>query len=84
MFITFENTSPFTKKGENLYKEYWKEFQIMAGKESEKAESHIQRYNVEYFPINVLEHVELLRETGFSMVEIFWYSYMQSGYVCIK
>jgi len=84
MFVTFENTRPLTQKGERLYKDYWKQFQIQAGKEEKKAESHIQRFDVEYFPISVIDHIELLKKTGFRTVELFWYSYMQSGYVCIK
>ena len=84
MFITFENTRPLTKDGESLYKDYWKKFQIKAGKDEEKAELHIQRYDVEYFPISIIDHIDLLKKTGFRVVELFWYSYMQSGYVCIK
>jgi tRNA (cmo5U34)-methyltransferase len=83
LYITFENTSPLTREGERLYKEYWKRFQIDAGKDEAAAQRHMDRYNVEYFPINVLEHLETLRSTGFAAVELFWYAYMQSGYLCI-
>jgi tRNA (cmo5U34)-methyltransferase len=84
LFITFENTSPLTHEGERIYKEYWRRFQIDAGKSEQAAESHMARYGVEYFPINVLEHIESLRGAGFAAVELFWYSYMQSGYLCVK
>jgi tRNA (cmo5U34)-methyltransferase len=84
LYITFENTSPLTHEGERLYKEYWRRFQIDAGKDEAAAQRHMDRYNVEYFPINVLEHLETLRSTGFAAVELFWYAYMQSGYLCIK
>jgi tRNA (cmo5U34)-methyltransferase len=84
LFLTFENTSPLTEKGERLYKEYWKKFQIDAGKDEGAAQRHMDRYNVEYFPISVLEHIEALRSAGFAAVELFWYTYMQSGYLCIK
>jgi len=47
-------------------------------------ENHLKRFNVEYFPINIEEHLSLLRKSGFSVVEMFWYSYMQAGFYCIK
>jgi tRNA (cmo5U34)-methyltransferase len=84
LFITFENTSPLTKEGEKLYKEYWRRFQVEAGKDEETARRHVDRYGVEFFPINTLEHIEGLRAAGFSVVELFWYSYMQSGYLCVR
>jgi tRNA (cmo5U34)-methyltransferase len=84
LFFTFENTRPLTAEGEEVFKAYWKEFQIRAGKSPDQAEAHIRRYDVEYFPITTLEHINLLKSTGFSIVELFWYSYMQSGYLCIK
>lgn len=84
LFLTFENTRALTAKGEEVYKNYWKHFQIDSGKDPVKAEAHILRYGVEYFPISVLDHIDLLRRIGFATVELFWYSYMQSGYLCIK
>jgi len=44
----------------------------------------MQRFDVEYFPINIEEHLKLLRKTGFRIVELFWYSYMQAGFYGIK
>ncbi|HEX3014535.1 MAG TPA: class I SAM-dependent methyltransferase [Methanobacterium sp.] len=84
IYITFENICPLTEKGTEIGKEYWKKFQISKGKTVEDAENHIKRFDVEYFPITVEEHLSLLRKSGFSVVEIFWYSYMQAGFYCIK
>ena len=84
VYITFENIRPLTEKGIEIGKEYWKKFQISKGKTVEEAENHIKRFDVEYFPITIEEHISLLREIGFSVVEIFWYSYMQAGFYCIK
>jgi tRNA (cmo5U34)-methyltransferase len=84
LFISFENTRPLTAEGEVLFKEYWKRFQVDAGKSEEAARRHMDRYGVEYFPITVPEHIECLRAAGFSTVELLWYSYMQSGYLCIR
>ncbi|MDP4143843.1 MAG: class I SAM-dependent methyltransferase [Bacillota bacterium] len=84
IYITFENIRPFTVVGTNNGKEYWKQFQISCGKTSLEAEKHMDRFGVEYFPITVEEHLSLLRKSGFKVVELFWYSYMQAGFYCIK
>ena len=39
----------------------WKMYQIRSQKSSKEAESHINRYGSEYFPITIEEHMELLR-----------------------
>lgn len=84
VYVAFENISPFTEKGIEIGKEYWKKFQISKGKTEEEVENHINRFNVEYFPITVEEHLSLFRKCGFEVVELFWYSYMQAGFYCIK
>lgn len=84
IYVVFENIKPLTEKGVEIGKEYWKNFQISKGKEKEEAENHVERFNVEYFPITVEEHLSLLKNCGFSVVEMFWYSYMQAGFYCIK
>ncbi|WP_094227609.1 class I SAM-dependent methyltransferase [Methanolobus psychrotolerans] len=84
LFITFENIRPLTEKGVDVGKKYWSEFQSTHGRNEEEIEMHLQRFDTEYFPITVEEHLKLLRETGFGTVELFWYSYMQAGFYCIK
>lgn len=84
VYIVFENISPFTERGIEIGKKYWKDFQMREGKSKVETKDHIKRFNVEYFPLNVEEHLELLRSCDFKVVEIFWYSYMQAGFYCIK
>lgn len=84
IYITFENIMPLTAKGITIGKENWKNFQIASGKTVDTAENHMRRFNVEYFPITVEEHLSLLRSTGFQVVEMLWYSYMQAGFYAIK
>jgi tRNA (cmo5U34)-methyltransferase len=84
IFVTFENVKPFTVQGVAIGKEGWKQFQISHGRDSHTAEAHMKRFGVEYFPITVEEHLSLLREAGFSVVELLWYSYLQAGFYCIK
>lgn len=84
LFFTFENTRPETEEGESLFLRHWRQFQLDAGKSEAQTEAHLRRYGTEFFPIRVREHLQLLRECGFRTVEPFWFSCMQSGYVCVK
>jgi tRNA (cmo5U34)-methyltransferase len=84
VYITFENVRPSTDDGVEIGKEYWKNFQISRGRDAETVEMHLKRFDVEYFPIKVDEHILLLEKTGFKVVEMFWRSYMQAGFYCIK
>ena len=82
--INTENISPLSMEGIKIGKNNWKAFQEKNGKTAKEAEKHLERFGKEYFPINIEEHLKLYRETGFKAVELFWYSYMQAGFYCIK
>jgi tRNA (cmo5U34)-methyltransferase len=84
IFITFENVRPTTSRGVEIGMEYWRNFQESRGRDQKKVEMHLKRFDVEYFPITIDEHISLLKKSGFSIVEIFWRSYMQAGFYCIK
>lgn len=84
MFITFENIRPLTGKGTDIGKRNWQDYEVRAGKSIEEARKHVDRLGVEFFPITIEEHLKLLREAGFSVVELLWYSYVQAGFYCIK
>lgn len=84
IYITFENIRPLTEEGVTIGKRYWGDFQSTHGRNDEEIQKYLERFDTEYFPITVEEHLKLLRETGFRAVELFWYSYMQAGFYCIK
>ncbi len=84
IFVTYENTRPFTEKGIDISKQNWSNYQISRGKSEEQVKKHIERFGVEYFPITVEEHLNLYKECGFKVVELLWFSYMQAGFYCIK
>jgi tRNA (cmo5U34)-methyltransferase len=84
VYITFENIRPLTEEGITIGKRYWRNFQEVHGRSEEEIEEHLKRFDTEYFPITIEDHLKLLRETGFQTVELFWYSYMQAGFYCIK
>ncbi len=85
IFATFENIRPFTARGiEDLGRGTGGASKSEMGKSGAEVDAHLARFDHEYFPITVEEHLELLRGVGFSIVELFWYSYMQAGLYCIK
>jgi tRNA (cmo5U34)-methyltransferase len=84
IFITFENILPLTDEGVEIGKTYWMNYQLSKGRDSETIKAHLERFDQDYFPITVIDHLKLLRKTGFRMVELFWFSYMQAGFYCIK
>lgn len=84
IFICFENTAPFSEIGKDIILKRMETFQLKAGRTIEEVKAHSARYNQEYFPLTISEHLELLRKTGFKAAELFWHSYMQSGFYAIK
>jgi tRNA (cmo5U34)-methyltransferase len=84
LFITFENVAPRTRSGIRLGLERWKHFQIQQGRSPEVVAQHLNRFDTRYFPITVDQHLELLAEVGFRMLELFWFSQMQAGFYGLK
>jgi Methylase involved in ubiquinone/menaquinone biosynthesis len=84
IYISFENIRPFSFEGVQLGKAYWTHFQLSKGRDIDSVNKHMERFDSEYFPLTVEEHLKLLRASGFKIVELFWYSYMQAGFYGIK
>ena len=84
LHVTFENIRPDTVRGVEIGLNRWCHFQIEAGRPEQAVEEHRSRFGKNYFPITIADHLELLRVTGFSVVEMFWLSHMQAGFYAIK
>ena len=84
IYISFENFAPDSVEGVGLYLERWRQFQIANGKTKEEADSYIERYGRDYFPVTISESTRLLKDCGFRVVDIFWVSYMQVGILARK
>ena len=82
--MTSENIAPETEKGIEIGLKRWRGFQLNQGRSASTVDKHIDRFNNEYFPILVKQHLDLLKTTGFQVVELFWFSYMQAGFYAIK
>lgn len=84
VFITVENITPMTEAAVTIDLERWRRFQLERGRPPSVVDDHIKRFNTEYFPITVDEHLELLRRVGFRNASLFWLSYMQAGFYAVK
>lgn len=84
VYLTFDNFAPDTEEGKVLSLDRWKRFQMENGKSEEEATAHMERYDKAYFPITIQEQMQLLKNCGFRMVELFWVSYMQAGILAKK
>ncbi len=84
VFITFENTRPLTDSCIGVINNYWSQFQTGQGRTLDQVQKHFDRFDTEYFPITVDQHINLYSRIGFKVVDIFWKSYMQAGFYCIK
>jgi len=80
LFVTFENIAPRTPEGVRWGLAGWKAFLIEHGWAEPDADRQVARYGREFLPLTVEEHLVALTQTGFSVVEIFWYSQMQAGF----
>jgi len=84
IYVEFENILPLTQRGQDIGLQMWKTYQIEHGKAPAQAADHIGRFNTGYFPISIPDHLALLEDTGFTVTEILWASFMQAGFYAIK
>lgn len=84
IYITFENIRPENDEVLDFQLDRWMNFQLLEGKSKKVVSEHRKRFGVKYFPIKISEHLKLLDSVGFRIVEIFWLSYLQAGFFCIK
>lgn len=84
LLICVENTAPYSPLGRKIMLQRLETFERQAGRKDEEIRAHSARYDREFFPITIQEHLDLFRMVGFTTAELFWHSYMQSGFYAIK
>lgn len=84
IYICFENVIPDDEYVKNFELERWGRYQIRHGKTESEAKEHNARCGVNYYPITVDMHKDILKKAGFKHIHVFWYSYMQMGIYAIK
>lgn len=84
ILVVFENTSPNTNIGKDLLLGRLERFGLSHGRTEEEVQGHSARFGTEFFPLTIEEHLQLFRETGFAAAEVFWHSYLQTGFYAVK
>ncbi|MDO4965207.1 MAG: class I SAM-dependent methyltransferase [Lachnospiraceae bacterium] len=84
IYICFENVIPDDESVKDFELARWGIYQIRHGKTEAEAKEHNARCGVNYYPITVDRHIDILRKAGFRHIHVFWYSYMQMGIYAIK
>ncbi|KAF5055491.1 tRNA (cmo5U34)-methyltransferase [anaerobic digester metagenome] len=84
LFLTSENIRPLSSRGLSIGRRYWAQFQERAGRTPPEIAAHLGRFDREYFPLTVPEHLDLLRDAGFVAVELLWVSYLQAVFYAVK
>jgi tRNA (cmo5U34)-methyltransferase len=83
-FVTSENIRPFSDEGIARGLSTWGAFQRNAGRNEHEVSDHLNRFDREYFPITVTEHLRGFRDAGFPVAEILWLSGLQGVFWCRK
>ena len=84
LYVTFENIRPDSKDGIEIGLRRWGAYQASQGKNDEEIKNHQGRFDKNYFPITIVQHINILKKAGFSIVELFWMSHMQAGFYALK
>lgn len=84
VYVTFENIRPLSKTGLKTAMTRIKNYHLINGRTEEDGDKHAQRFDTEYFPITIPEHLDLLKAIGFASVEILWASHMQAGFYAVR
>lgn len=84
LFVTSENIRPYSEEGIARSLASWGAFQRSAGRKDDEVRSHLARFDQEYFPITITEHLQNFRDAGFAVAEILWLSGMQGVFWCRK
>lgn len=84
LYITFENIRPNSPHATQLALEQWRLFQESQGRSPATVQAHLDRFDQDYFPIAIEEHLKLLKDCGFTEAHLLWHSYMQAGFYSIK
>lgn len=84
LYVTFENIKYDSPFGIENGLQRWGNFQLEMGRSKYDVQKHKYRFDNDYFPITISEHLALMHQAGFRIVELFWMTTMQAGFYGIK
>jgi tRNA (cmo5U34)-methyltransferase len=84
VYVTVEHTATLSDAARNTNMTRWRRFQMAQGRSAADTEKHLQRYGTDYFPISAAAHIKLLKEVGFKTAEVYWSSFVDTGFYAVK
>jgi tRNA (cmo5U34)-methyltransferase len=84
MLIVFENVRAETDEAHIIQRARWANWQRAQGRDEISVEKHLAREGAQFHPIRPSEHIALLTESGFRVVEMFYRAYGQAGFFAIR
>jgi tRNA (cmo5U34)-methyltransferase len=84
VYVTFENIRPLSSESTDISMTRWFNAKLLNGESPENRDEHYNRFDKEYLPITISEHIDLLNNIGFKTADVLWLSYMQAGFFAIK
>lgn len=84
IYINIETIMPLNNEGLTLSLKSWQNAQVQAGKTLGEAKHHLSRFGSKLKPINIFEHLDLLKKCEYSYADLFWFTNMQAGFYAVK
>jgi tRNA (cmo5U34)-methyltransferase len=84
VFVAFENVRAESDAGHTLQRRRWAAWQREQGRDEPNVQAHLAREGTKFFPIRASQHLRLLSDTGFELVELVWRSQGQAGFAARK
>jgi tRNA (cmo5U34)-methyltransferase len=84
VLVVFENVRAETDEGHAVQRARWAEWQRAQGRDEETVKKHLAREGTQFHPIRPSEHLDLLKRTGFRVVELFFRAYGQAGFYAVR
>ncbi len=84
VFVAFENVRAESDAGHALQRRRWAAWQREQGRDEATVQAHLAREGTKFFPIRASQHLRLLSDTEFEIVELVWRSQGQAGFAARK
>jgi len=84
VYLTVEHTMALNEAARQINMARWRRFQLDQGRSEPDVDNHLARCGTEYFPITAAEHIHLLLTGGFHTAEVYWQSFVDTGFYAVK
>ena len=84
VYLTVEHTMALNEAARQINMARWRRFQLDQGRSEPEVDKHLARCGTAFFPITAAEQIQLLLTGGFHTAEVYWQSFVSSGFYALK